>query len=76
MQQNLVPKTNIDSPAFSNRTEGDRVPHHSHQTLCPSDGRGEQLGIGQEPKVQPFIPRLAGVAGADGGQDDDTELLA
>ena len=37
-------------PAFSYGAEGHGIPHHRHQALGPSDGRVQQLGVGQEPK--------------------------
>ena len=63
-------------PTLANRAERDGIPHHGHQTLCPRDGGGEQLSVGQETKVQSLVPGLAGVASPHRGENDHTELFA
>lgn len=42
-------------PAGSDGAQGDGVPNHDDDGLCPGDGSVEEFGVGQEPKVQGLL---------------------
>lgn len=68
---------------LTNRTEGDWITNNCDQALSPSDGRVEQLLVGEEAEIQLSIPnhlfkagRHTGLPGPDRGQENGPELFA